>query len=45
LGDIVTFRVRAGGYDFINQPYRIVQIDIALDDNDNETITLGVNAL
>ena len=41
----MTFRVRAGGYDFINQPYRIVQIDIALDDNDNETITLGVNAL
>lgn len=45
LGDIVTFRVRAGGYDFINAPYRIVQMDIALDDNDNETITLGVNAL
>lgn len=45
LGDIVTFRVRAGGYDFINAPYRIVQIDLALDDNDNETITLGVNAL
>jgi len=45
LGDIVTFRVRAGSYDFINAPYRIVQIDVALDDNDNETITLGVNAL
>jgi len=45
LGDIVTFRARAGGYDFINAPYRIVQIDVQLDDNDNETITLGVNAL
>jgi hypothetical protein len=41
----VTFRVRAANYDFINAPYRIVQIDVALDDNDNETITLGVNAL
>ena len=45
LGDIVTFRVRAANYDFINAPYRIVQIDVALDDNDNESITLGVNAL
>jgi hypothetical protein len=45
LGDIVTFRVRAANYDFINAPYRIVQIDVSLDDNDNETITLGVNAL
>lgn len=45
LGDIVTFRVRAADYDFINTPYRIVQIDVALDANDNETITLGVNRL
>lgn len=45
LGDLVVFRVRVSSYDFINQPYRIVQIDVALDDNDNETITLGVNAL
>lgn len=46
LGDLVTFRARVGtSYDFINAPYRIVQIDIALDDNDNETITLGVNQL
>lgn len=45
LGDIVTFRVRVGSYDFINQPYRIVQIDVSLDDNDNETVALGVNAL
>lgn len=45
LGDIVTFRVRSGNYDFLNAPYRIVQIDVSLDDNDNETISLGVNAL
>lgn len=45
LGDVVTFRVRAGGYDFINALYRIVQIDVALDENNNETVTLGVNAL
>jgi len=45
LGDIVTFRVRVGEYDFINQPYRIIQIDVSLDDNDNETISVGVNAL
>lgn len=45
LGDIVTFRVRIGNYDWINQPYRIVQIEVTLDDNDNERITLGVNAL
>jgi hypothetical protein len=45
LGDLVTFRVRIGKWDWINQLYRIVQIEIALDDNDNETITLGVNAL
>jgi hypothetical protein len=37
--------VRIGKWDWINQLYRIVQIEIALDDNDNETITLGVNAL
>jgi hypothetical protein len=45
LGDTVTFRVRAANYDFINAPYRIVQIDVSLDENDNESITLGVNAL
>jgi len=45
LGDIVTFRVRVGAYDWINAPYRIVQIDVSLDDNNNETIALGVNAL
>lgn len=45
LGDIVTFRVRVGDYDWINAPYRIVQIEVQLDANDNETVTLGVNAL
>jgi len=45
LGDIVTFRVRVASYDFINQPYRIAQISIELDPNNNETITLGLNAL
>jgi hypothetical protein len=45
LGDIVTFRVRIGNYDWINQPYRIVQIEVSLDANNNEAITLGVNGL
>lgn len=45
LGDIVVFRVRVGNYDFINQPYRIVQIELQIDAAENETITLGVNAL
>lgn len=44
IGDTVTFRAAVGQYTTINQQYRIVQIDVALDDNDNETITLGVNA-
>lgn len=44
IGDTVTFRASVGEYTTINQQYRIVQIDVALDDNDNETITLGVNA-
>lgn len=43
LGDTVTFRARVGNYDTINAAYRIVQIDVALDDNDNETISLGLN--
>lgn len=45
LGDIVTFRARVGDYDWINAPYRIVQIAVDLDANGNETVTLGVNAL
>jgi hypothetical protein len=45
LGDIVTFRTPVGLYDSINQPYRIVQIEVNIDDEDNETVTLGVNAL
>jgi hypothetical protein len=45
LGDIVTFRARAAGYDFINAPYRVVQVDVALDENDSATVQVGVNAL
>lgn len=43
LGDTVTFRASVGNYDSINAAYRIVQIDVELDENDNETITLGLN--
>lgn len=45
IGDIVTFRARVGSYDWINEPYRIVQIAVDLDAAGNETVTLGVNAL
>jgi hypothetical protein len=44
LGDTVTFRADVGAYQKINAEYRIVQIDVELDDNDNETISLGLNA-
>jgi hypothetical protein len=44
LGDTITFRASVGSYDTLNAQYRIVQIDVELDDNDNETITLGLNA-
>lgn len=45
LGDTVTFRADIGAYDQINQLYRIIQIDVELDENDNENITLGLNAV
>lgn len=45
LGDTVTVRIAIGEYDTINAQYRIVQIDVDLDDNDNEQITLGLNAV
>jgi hypothetical protein len=45
LGDTVTFRADVGAYDQINQLYRIIQIDVELDENDNENITLGLNAV
>lgn len=45
LGDTVTFRVRAGDYDFLNALYRVVQVDVGLDLELNESVVLGVNAL
>ena len=45
LGDIVEFRATVGGYDTIANQYRIVQIDIELDANDNERIILGLNSI
>ena len=43
LGDTVTFRATVGAYDSINTAYRIVQIDVELDENNNEIVTLGLN--
>lgn len=43
LGDTVNFRARIADYTTIDAEYRIVQIDVELDDNDNETISLGLN--
>lgn len=45
LGDTITFRATVGNYDSINAQYRIVQVDVELDDNDNEAVTLGLNVL
>lgn len=43
LGDTVTFRARIAGFVEIDTQYRIVGINVDLDDNDNETITLDLN--
>jgi hypothetical protein len=45
LGDTVTVRARIGNYHSFSSPFRIIQIDVELDENDNESITLGLNAV
>jgi hypothetical protein len=45
LGDTVRVRVRAGDLLTIDRDYRIVGIDIAIDEADNEDITVEVNAV
>jgi hypothetical protein len=43
LGDTITFRATVGNYDSIDTIYRIVQIDVDLDAENDETVTLGLN--
>lgn len=43
LGDIITFRAQIAGFVDIDATYRIVGIQVDLDENDNETITLDLN--
>ena len=45
LGDTVHVVAEIGNYDRLDGKYRIVQIDVDVDENDNEKISLGVNAL
>jgi hypothetical protein len=45
LGDTVELRINVGNYDTIAGEYRIVQIDVELDANDNESIMLGLNTV
>lgn len=45
LGDTVDFQAQLGSYASINAQYRIVGIHVELDDNDNETVKLDLNAV
>jgi hypothetical protein len=45
LGDTINFRARVAQVVTINAEYRIIGIHVDLDENDNETITLDLNAV
>lgn len=45
LGDTVGFQARIANYVNIDAKYRIVAIHVELDENDNETVKLDLNAL
>ena len=45
LGDTIGFQARIADYVNIDADYRIIGIHIELDENDNETVTLDLNAL
>jgi hypothetical protein len=44
LGDTIQFQARLGSMVDIDAAYRIVGIHIDLDENDNETVKLDLNA-